>query len=311
MSAYSKIFGPEAIGLLDGNDELTPAAREAFVAQVILLLVGGNKDGKGPKLSSIVGIPLPPIPGPKFPDTDRLLSGQTDLLGDLFWFDPSPLATVMIPNLLDPEKDYQKIIVNNLYTPLVKLLNSEGATPLTLIFDPTGFLDINLKVPDIPDFLAELQIQTPPLVLIDKFDLKPDIKGLAGLLPSLKAGVSFPSLPPIPIPEYDFIIFADLLLGILKIPIDIIPKLAIPDLEMLKPDFPLSLFTKVLELVLDILLKLLEELGLLLILPKLLIATLVIIMQQMVAMLVVLILAKSIGSGEVTKLAATLFGLIA
>lgn len=296
--------------MLDSDGKLTKAARDAFTAQVLLLLVGGNKGGKGPKLSSVVGA-FPPIAGPKLLDPDRLLLKPTDPLGDLLWFDPSPLALIMTPNLIDPDKDYQKIIVTNLYEPLVKMLNMNGNIVAPPLFDPTCFFDINV---DIPQFLIALNIALPDPKLHAAFALKYgiDVGALPKLvldLPKLPAAPPIPPTIPIPpLPDFDFIIFPDLFLGILGIPLEILkPSFVISLIGM--PPSPPDLFLKIGTLVLDLFLKLLERLGMLLILPKLLVATIIVMLQNMVSMLVCDMIGVILGTGQLVKVAGTLLGL--
>lgn len=292
--------------MLGSDNKLTKIARDAFTTQVLLLLTGGNKGGKGPKISSLVGT-FPPVPGPKFVDPDRLLLNPADPLGTLFWFDPSPLALLMTSNLIDPEKDYQKIIVTNLYEPLVKMLNMPGNIVVPTLFDLTCFFDINV---DLPELLLALPTPALQLAFSAKFKISADIFAKFAVdLPKLPAPPPIPpSLPIPPIPNFDFIIFPDLFLGMLSIP-----------LEILKPDFVISLiglppsppdlFIKIGTLVLDLMLKLLVKLGLLVILPKLLVATIVIILQNMVSMLVCDMIGVILGTGQLVKAAGSLLGL--
>lgn len=311
MAYNSPILGPAGVGLLSDDGKLTPAAREAFVAQVILLLAGGNLGGKGPKISSLVGV-FPPFPGPKLLDPDRILIKPNDPLGELFWFDPSPLAIMMTPTLVDPEKDYQKIIVTNLYEPLVKMLNIPGNVVAPPLFDPTSFFEVDV---DIPEFLADLTAALPTPALQIKFAQKYDLdanlvaKFAVNLPKILDAPPIPPALPSPPIPDFDFIIFPDLFLAILTLPLKILtPEFAISLVTSVPPDPP-SIFLKIIEIALDILLKALESIGLLAILPKLLSATMIIILQNMVSMMVCDIIGSVIGTGQVVKTAGTILGL--
>lgn len=312
MAYNSPILGPVGVGLVGDDNKLTQTARDAFVAQVILLLAGGNLDGKGPKISSLLGIPFPPIPGPKLIDPDRLLLTPNDPLGDLFWFNPSPIAVMTTPMLVDPEKDYQKIIVTNLYEPLVKMLNVPGNVVAPPLFDPTCFFEVDVE---IPEFLADLNLALPnPALQVDfanKYDIDPSLVAKFAL-DIVKIPAAPPVPPPLPIPplpEFDFIIFPDLFLAILTLP-----------LEILKPDFVISLITvpvpdpgeiflKIVGIAIDIVLKALEAIGLLAILPKLLIATIIVLMQNMVCMMVCDIVGCVLGTGQVVKTVGSLLGL--
>lgn len=312
MAFNSPILGPSGVGMLGNDGRLTRAARDAFTAQVVLLMAGGNLEGKGPKISSILGVPFPPIPGPKLVDPDRLLIDPTNPLGDLLWFYPSPLALITAPVLADPDKDYQKIIVDNLYEPLVQLLNIPGNIAAIVLYDPTCFFDIQV---DIPEFLLALNVALPNANLHAAFAAKYNIgidlvAKLAVDLPKIPQAPPIPPTLPIPsIPDFDFIIFPELFLSILSLP-----------LEILKPDFVISLisiptpdvgelFIKIAGIVLEILLKALEAIGLLTILPKLLAATIIVLLQNLVSMLVCDIIGVVLGTGQVVKAAGSLLAL--
>lgn len=312
MAYNSPILGPSGVGLLGTDGKLTKSARDAFTAQVILLLASGNAKGSGAKISSALGISFPPVPGPKFLDTDRLLSNPSNPTGDLFWFEPSPFGVLTTPFLLDPEKDYQKIIVSNLYEPLVKMLNVPGNIVAPVLFDPTCFFDINV---DIPEFLAALVIALPnPLLhasFAAKFGIDVDlVANLALNLPSLPSPPPLPPpLPPIPQVSFDFIVFSDLLLSIFSIPIEILkPDFVISLVSIPVPD-PGSIFIKLTGIIIDLVIKALEKAGLLAILPKLLVATMVVLVQNMISMLVCDIVGSVLGTGQVVKLTGKVLGL--
>jgi len=310
MAFNAPILGPKGVGMMGDDGKLTVAARDAFTAQVLLLLAGGNKDGKGPKISSLLPISFPPVPGPKLVDPDRLLLKPTDPMGDLFWFDPSPLALLMSPVIVDPEKAYQKIIVTNLYEPIVKMLNVNGNLNAPPLFDPTCFFDVEV---DIPQFLIELNAALLDPKLQTAFDVKykvgvPKLVDLALQLPKLFGAPPVPTLPIPPIPDFDFIIFPDLFLGLLSIPIEILKPDVMIDLIKMPPSPP-ALFLKIGEIALGLLLKLLEKLGMLVILPKLLVATMIVILQNMVSMMVCDMIGMILGTGQLVKLAGTVLGL--
>lgn len=297
--------------MIGDDGKLTDDARDSFTAQVLLLLAGGNKDGKGPKISSLLGLSFPPIPGPKLVDPDRLLLNPLDPLGDLFWFDPSPLALMMTPVIIDPEKSYQTIIVTNLYEPIVKMLNMDGNLNAPPLFDPTCFFDVEV---DIPQFLIELNAALLDPKLQTAFDVKykvgvPKLVDLATKLPKLFGAPPIPPAIPAPPPaDFDFLIFPDLFTGILSIPLEVLsPSLAVKLISM--PPSPPDLFLKIGSIVLDLFLKLLENLGLLVILPKLLVATIIVILQNMVSMLVCDMIGVILGTGQLVKAAGTVLGL--
>jgi hypothetical protein len=311
MSYTDKCLGPVGVGVLGSDEKLTQNARDAFVAQVILLLTSGNRDGLGAKVSSLTGIPFPPPSGVKLFDPDRLLTNPSDPLGDLFWFDPSPFAPLTYDTLRDPEGGYQKIIVTNLYEPLMKVMNLNGVAMAPPILDYTGFLppeiSIELELPDLP--LIAALIPNPP-ALKAEYDIDPSITAkIAALLPALP---SVPSLPSIPIPEFDFIVFPQLFELLLTLPITLLPKLiaklSVDPLKLLTPSPP-ELFKIVVELVFGLVLDILKEVGLLAILPKLLVATFIVMIQNAVIALLCMTVSQIIGTGLVVKTIGQALGL--
>lgn len=311
MSYTDKCLGPVGVGVLGSDEKLTQSAREAFTLQVITLLTSGNQNGLGAKISSILNIPFPPPAGVKLPDPDRLLTHPEDLMGDLFWFDPSPFAPLTFDTLKDPEGGYQKIIVTNLYEPLMKILNLNGNALAPPVLDYTGFLPpdiaIKLTLPDLPKIFA--LIPTPPALKLE-YDIDPSITAnIAGLSKGLP---SIPSLPSIPIPDFDFIIFPELFKLLLTLPITILPDLilSLDPISLLSIDIPpKALFELVLGLVFKPVLDLLAKVGLLAILPKLLIATFIVIIQNFVIALLCTAISQVIGTGLVVKTIGQALGL--
>lgn len=306
MAHTDKCLGPVGVGVLGADEKLTQAARDSFTLQVVTLLTSGNKDGKGAKISSLTGIPFPPPSGIKLLDVDRLLTHPEDPLGDLFWFDPSPFAPLTYDTLRDPEGGYQKIIVTNLYEPLMKIMNLNGNAAAPPILDFTGvFPDADLTLPDLPLVAAFL---VPPK--LPDLKLAFDIDGQLAL--DIKLGLpSIPSLPSIPIPEFDFVIFPKLFELLLTLPVVLLPdlliKFAVP-LDLLIPDPP-KLFGIVLELVFGLVLDILAKVGLLAILPKLLVATFIVMIQNAVIALLCMAVSQVIGTGLVVKTIGTALGL--
>lgn len=318
MPLFDPCLGPSGVGVLDQSGKLTQAARDSFTAQVVTLLTSGNKDGKGAKISSILNIPFPPVAGPKFPDPDRLLTNPTDLLGDLFWFDPSPFAPMTFDLLRDPEGGYQKNIVDLLYQPVMQAFNQNGKNPL-LFFDPSGVLPPivmpNLDIPSLLEIVIALNTppQTPQLLLAisKKLDI-PEIAEIPIELPKLIPPL--PQLPQLPgLPAYDFVVFPKLVLDMIALPALALPAL-IEKLIVEPPDFffppdPGKLFELALDAILLPILEILKIAGLLVILPKLLVATFIVIIQNAVAALVPLALSQIIGTGLIVKLSGQALGL--
>ncbi len=318
MSYTDPCLGPIGVGLLDDQGNLTQDARDAFTAQVILLLTSGNSDGKGAKISSLLGIPFPPPSGIKVLDLDRLLTHPTDPLGDLFWFDPSPFAPLTFDTLCDPNGGYQKQIVSNLYQPLMKAMNLAGNAAVPPILDYSGFLPpkiaVNVTVPKLPQILTALSLPDPTAVnvaLKKLIDINPPdavkfVANLAALIP-------IPTIPSIPSPpslDFDFLVFPALFKGLLDLPFKLLPdlvaKLSTP--SILSPS-PSDLFNLVLGSFFDLLLNLLKELGLLAILPKLLVATFIVILQNAVCAMVPMTVSQIIGTGIVVKFLGQALGL--
>jgi hypothetical protein len=209
-----KILGPRGAGMIGADGELTDAARTKFVVDVASMLALGNEDGMTlQKTSPLWVIPTPPIPGPAL--IIDILKPEPEFL---FWFKPQPFALLAVPTLSDKEKDFQKLIINNLYAPLVKMLNVDGKTSLGPVIDPSIAVDLskfpNLTIPDMPKLMADLFIQvtaanvpaTAPaakLKLKDDFGIGDDITlDLIDLL-TKKPDLSPPgfSIPSIPIPK--------------------------------------------------------------------------------------------------------------
>lgn len=311
MAYTDKCLGPVGVGLLGADEKLTRAARDSFTAQVVTLLTSGNQNGMGAKISSILNIPFPPPAGVKLFDPDRLLTNPEDPLGDLFWFDPSPFAPLTFDSLRDPEGDYQKIIVTNLYEPLMKMLNLNGNAIAPPILDYTGFLPpdiaIKIKIPDLPKIALLLP---KPVELKLAYDIDATIVAeIVGLKPALPA---IPSLPSIPIPEFDFIIFPQLFELLLTLPITLLPDLIanLDPLSLLNIDVPpKALFELVIGLTFKPILQILADVGLLAILPKLLVATFIVMVQNLAIALLCATISQIIGTGLVVKTVGQALGL--
>ncbi len=318
MPLYDPCLGPSGVGLLDQSGKLTTAARDSFTAQVVTLLTSGNKDGKGAKISSLLNIPFPPVAGPKFPDPDRLLTNPTDLLGDLFWFDPSPFAPLTFDLLRDPEGGYQKNIVDVLYQPVMQAFNQNGKNPL-LFFDPSGVLPpIVMPKLDIPSLLKiVIALNTPPqtpqllLAIAKELDI-PEIGEIPIELPKLIPPI--PQLPQLPgLPAFDFVVFPKVILDLIALPAIVLPslieKLIVEPPTFFFPPDPGKLFELVLSVIIGPILEILKLAGLLAILPKLLVATFIVIIQNMVAAMVPLLLSQIIGTGFIVKFSGQALGL--
>ena len=329
-----KILGPKGAGMLGDDDKLTKAARAKFTADVLGIMVGGNKSGMG-LTHTLPPLPLPifPMPGPRI-----ILNPLPKPIGNpegefFFWFDAEPTALLLAPILAKEDGEYQKLIVDGLFAPLVKMLNIAGATSLGPIIDPTIVVDTSkfpdLKMPQLPGMMADIFIQValsapanlPAVVLAAKLKLfddfgigDPKVLELIKLaVPPALPDLSPPSfslpIPPIPIPKAGISIpnLPDLALGIFKIPIALIGQLMT---LITAPSFdPMELILKIIKLIVDIILALLKALGIVG-LPKLLLATLMVIIKDLAVMLLCVIVGKLLGTGLLVKIVGTVGGLI-
>lgn len=298
------------IGLIKGG-KLSSDAKKAFVTDVIALLVSGNHNGKGLALEPFCGlVPILPVPGPSFPNPTTLSVEK------MFWFDPDPLAALMSTVLLDPTKCpmYYQIIVDLLYGSTMEALDLNGATPLAPIFD-VSLLAPNLKgfPVALPDLAVQANILPLPKLLLKLIDLNimppsfpiPPIPPIPPSLPDFSLGLAPPGLAidaALTIPK--------LLLGLIKLPFDLIVKLIAP------PDLGLVLklisfdFSAVFQLMVDLLLQI-PPFSLVPILPKLLIASILVYLKNIMAAVVVDLVGMLVGAGgTMTKAIGAATGLI-
>lgn len=307
MPYTDKCLGPSGANLLDKNDVLTKEARDAFTLQVIALLTSGNKDGKGAKISSVFGIPFPPRSGVLLPDPDRLLTNPDDLNGDLFWFDPSPMAPLSYSALRDPNGGYQKVIVDGLYQPIVRAMNLAGNAAAPPIVDYTGLLPPEVAIKVKLENLPKAVVAIPQGAIALAAALKIDVDDAGKLLLSLKDLVPTPAVPSVPVPplpSHDFVVFDDLFLALVTLPLKLLPglvaELAGDPIKVLTPSFD-ALLSKVVLSIFKPFLQILKEIGLLTILPKLLSATVIVILQSVVVALIPVLVSQIIGTGVVVK----------
>lgn len=307
-SAYDPIL--TKVGLLSGG-KLTKEARDRYIAEVIGLLVTGNESGKGGTpttqiFSSLV--PLPPIPGPTLVNVTTLSAEPA------FWFSPDPLAAVMTPIITNREKCplWHSIFIDILYEKTAVALDVAGTTPLFPIFDVTAaFPNVNLPLPYTPpDLAAKLEIP-PPKLLAELGSLGLKLKMPSLPAPPLPPDIPFPNvaISGIPFPGFPALVLTDLLIGLIKLPFDLLKKLVLP------PDISLAvnlhdLPKKVFGLALDIVIQLLTDLGILLVLPRIFVASLLIYLKNVVGMVCTDIIGLIVGAGTISKTAATLTGLV-
>jgi hypothetical protein len=298
-SPYDPIL--TAIGLLEGG-KLTPKAKDAYKKEVLGLLATGNIEGKGGSPSTKIFnsiVPLPPISGPEIFNVTTLQSEP------LFWFGPDPLALLMAENLTEEQCPiWHTIFVDLLYEKTAVALDMPGTTPLAPVFDVSFAFGIDaLPIPFTPPDLA-LKLGITPVELLLK-------------LPSL-IKVSLPKIPipPIPPPLPDLVLqlpipplaLLDLCIGLIKLPFDLLLNLLVPKLSLVL-DLP-GLPKIVLELAMTIVIDLLKSLNLMLIVPKLFIASILIYIKNIVAIVCVDIVGSILGAGTIAKSVGELTGLI-
>lgn len=300
------------IGLLDSNGELTQPARERFIAEVLMLLQNGNRDGKGMRNILTEILPIPPTdPTPSFIDP---ITGAEE---QLFYFGPDPFAPLMLAILPDKTKcpTYHAIWLDGMFAGIAKAFNVEGAAVAPPVMDPTIAFP-NVKLPDpiklpiltppeFPKFLAELMAAPEIPKFIAEFTAK-----LPDILPPLP---KFPELPSIPMPDMPGMPE----LALPKITIELLtalfPKIFVPafliDLITKLPDLPGGLFKFVWSIVFDLLVEILKLIPIPPS-PKSLIATLLVTLKNIVVMVIVDCIGLAIGAGAICKLVATVFGLV-
>lgn len=300
-SPYDPIL--TSVGVLD-HGKLTPEGRTKYVTEVLALLALGNHDGKGGSPSTKIFnslVPLPPVAGPEIFNVTTLSSEK------LFWFDPDPLAALMSSVLVDENASpmWNAIFPDLLYGKTASALDINGSTPLFPLFDVSiPFPDIKIFPIALPDLALQLNLELPKLML-KLIDLNIKLS-----LPSIPLPPIPPSLPKIDLPIPPLVLF-DLMIGLIKLPFDLLLKLVLPpDLSIVLKLISLD-FKFVLDLALDIVIKLLIDLNLMLIVPKLFIASLLIYLKDIVAMVITDVVGLLVGAGgTLTKLVAGATGLI-
>jgi len=301
----AKVYGPilTGVGLLK-DGKLTKTAKDKYIEEVVALLLSGNANGQGGSPSTKIFnslFPLPPIPGPTIFNITTLTTEP------VFWFETDPIAAIIASQLVDPSKCpmWHAIFPDLLYEKTAIAMDANGTTPLFPIFDVGLDLDVDLPIPfTLPDLAAQLKI-TPPDLAIKLADL-----GIKLSLPSIPLP---PIPPPIPFPSFDValppLVLPDLLLGLIKLPFDLLLKFTVPPDIKLVLDLP-NLPKLVLGLAFDIVINLLIDLGILLVVPKIFVASILIYIKDVVAMVCTDIVGMLVGAGTIAKSVATLTGLI-
>lgn len=315
----NKILGPDGANMIDSSGELTQAHREKFVFDVTNLLLNGNENGLGlQKTCPLWAIPTPPIPGPTI-----ILDPIKPSPEFLFWFKSQPFATLAAPVLVDKNQEYQKLILETIYVPLVKMLNLNGKTSLGPIIDPTIVGDTTkfngVQIPDLPAIMAKIFLQvslgTPvaKLNLYNEFGISElqfgDLFSLLSKPPDLSPpsfSIPSPPIPKVPNLGSPSFVLPKLALQIFQIPASVLPQLMTlitsPAID------PPGLLTKIVEIIIDIVLKILKSLGFLIGLPKILSATLTVIIKNLAGMLLCDLVGSLLGTGLIVKVVASLIG---
>jgi len=291
-------------GVVDANGKIMPAGRKAFVAQVIALLIGGNEDGKGLLLSKALSVPVPPIGGPQFPAIS--IVHPPVVMEPLFWFGPEPTALLSLPYLSDENGMWSKIFVDGLYATIASALNLNGSYVLP-IFDPSIYVDFDFDINvDIPTLAAKI-----PTIITPDFIIKLNAK-LGGSipipdLPAIPPTISMPEIPPMPKPPalgFDFgmkLAFPSFFIDFIAS----IPGLVIPKVPVSLPDIFLGPFNAMLDIFLNLLLKL----GVALISPKLLTATMLVIIHNVAVMIACDMIGLILGCGAIVTSVSKFGGL--
>lgn len=301
-------YGPilTGVGLLAGG-KLTQSAKDTYLAEVLGLLATGNANGKGGTPTTKIFnalVPLPPVPGPPIPNLTTLS------IEDAFWFGPDPLAALMATQLQDPTKCpiWHSIFIDLLYETTAVALDANGSTPLFPLFDVSvAFPNITIFPIPLPDLAIQANILPLPQLMLKLAGL-----GIQVQLPTIPIPPIPPKLPSLalqlPIPP---LILLDLCIGLIKLPFDLLLQLVVPPDIGLVLDLLAFKFDAVFNLAFNIVIQLLIKLDLLLIVPKLFIASLLIYVKDVVAMVITDIVGLLIGAGgALTKAVAGATGLI-
>ena len=313
----SSPYGPvlTGVGLLE-NGKLSAAGRQRYVTEVLALLATGNANGKGGSPTTKIFnslVPLPPIPGP------TIINVTTLQAEPLFWFGPDPLATLMATTLVDEKACpiWNAIFPDLLYTATAEALDVAGSTPLFPLFDVSiAFPNLNGFPIPLPDLAIKANILPPPKLLIKLADLgiklqipTPPIPPIPPALPDFALGFTLPSVNIPGLAIEAALAIPKLLLGLIKMPFDLIVQLVAPPSISLVLDLLQFKFDAVFQLAFDIVVKLLQPL--IPIVPKLLIASVLIYVKDIVAMVIVDLVGMLVGAnGALTKSVAKATGLI-
>jgi len=301
-SPYDPIL--TSVGLLQ-DGKLTKAAKDRYLVEVLSLLVTGNDNGQGGSPSTKIFnslFPLPPVAGPLIANVTTLSTENA------FWFKPDPFAALIATQLNDPKNNpiWHTIFEDVLLENVAVALDMNGSTPLFPLFDASiPFPSVDVFPIQLPDLAVKAELTLPQLTA------KLGDLNIKVAMPSIPVPQIPPKLPDVvmqlPIPP---LVLMDLCVGLIKLPFDLLWQLVLPpaiDLVLNLPGLP----GVVLNLAFDIVLKLLKDLGLLLIVPKLFIASLLVWLKDVVGMICVDIVGSLVGAGGVmTKSVAALTGLV-
>lgn len=300
MGLYDPIL--TSVGLLESG-KLTKNASDKYWDEVTTLLMLGNANGKGmPNVITKV-LPIPPTD-----PTPPIMNVTTLQAEKVFWFDPDPAAAAIAAHIKVRKNAemLHAIFLDILFEKTAQLMDLKGQTPLAPIFDVSAvFPDIKLPLPYTPpDLAAALKITPPELpTLLLKLGIKvpPD-------LPKIPEIPSLPKLPDIALPIPPLVLF-DFLLGLFELPFKLLLKLFVPPDIKLVVDLP-KLPELVFKMGFEIVLKLMIDLNLLLVTPKMLIAAILVYLKNVVGMVVTVLIGSIVGAGGIAKSGAQLCGLI-
>ncbi len=315
--------------LQDGGGNLTADHRNRFVADVISLIKSGNANGLGlarsssPKLS----IPIMPSSGPRI--SAPKISDSKDM-DALFHFSPDATADLSIKYIRQEDGPYHKLIIDQVYLPLIKMFNQAG-TPSFPIFDPTIFMNLDdprtkrLGLLDMPVVHKELTIlgNLSPLKIMpgvaadsillaqygitggDKNDL---IAHLLAMKPPMMPSVSTPSSPSVESPNSATpdLFLPDFAAKLFKIAQNSIPTAF--SMFLVHPTSETANFSTILNSVYGSILSVLDPI-LEFAVPKVLMATLIVIIRNTIMALICFMIGKILGTGRLVKIFADIGGL--
>lgn len=209
---------------------------------------------------------------------------------------------------------FHSTFLDTLYEGLAIQLDVPGQTALFPVFDVTAaFPGVKLPLPfTLPDLAAQLKI-TPPELNVKLLGLGINVK-IPPELPSIPIPKlpKIPDLPKVPLGLPQFTL-PDLILGLFKLPFDLLKMLLLPPKIDMVLDLP-GLPTMVFKLAYDIVFNLLVSLNLVIpsvgAYPLSLLTAINVFLDNVVTMITTVIVGKLLGTGGVSRSVAASGGLV-